>query len=137
MKYEQLPIAGELPSCGELYNLRVVDNTLYADSSFGVERFRIEATGVRRWPDHVFASALEDDEPEAKWTVKVNARECSLKQGKPDGGNADCVLKTTADIFTRIVRENYTPGASEFMAGLIKSNDVALLETFQKAFGLG
>lgn len=77
------------------------------------------------------------NEPEAKWTVKVDSRECSLKQGKPDGGNADCVLKTTADIFTRIVRENYTPGASEFMAGLIKSNDVALLETFQKAFGLG
>jgi len=77
------------------------------------------------------------NEPEAKWTVRVNARECTLKQGKPDGGSADCVLKTTADIFTRIVRENYTPGPSEFMAGLIKSNDVALLETFQKAFGLG
>ncbi len=77
------------------------------------------------------------NEPEAKWTVKVDSRACSLKQGKPDGGNADCVLKTTADIFTKIVRENYTPGASEFMAGLIKSNDVALLETFQKAFGLG
>jgi len=77
------------------------------------------------------------NEPEAKWTVKVDARACTLKQGKPDSGNADCVLKTTADIFTRIVRENYTPSASEFMAGLIKSNDVALLETFQKAFGLG
>jgi long-chain acyl-CoA synthetase len=77
------------------------------------------------------------NEPEAKWTVKVSANECSLQQGKPDGGNADCVLKTTPDMFTKIVREHYTPSASEFMAGLIKSNDVALLETFQKAFGLG
>lgn len=77
------------------------------------------------------------NEPEAKWTVRVTSRECTLKQGKPDSGTADCVLKTTPDLFTKIVREGYTPGASEFMAGLIKSNDVALLETFQKAFGLG
>ncbi len=76
-------------------------------------------------------------EPEAKWTVRVDASACDVRQGKPDSGSADCVLKTTPDLFTRIVREGYTPGAGEFMAGLIKSNDVGLLETFQKAFGLG
>ncbi|MDP3278621.1 MAG: AMP-binding protein [Deltaproteobacteria bacterium] len=76
------------------------------------------------------------NEPEAKWTVNVDARDCAVRQGKPDSGSADCVLKTTPDLFTRIVREGYTPSPSEFMAGLIKSNDLALLETFQKAFGL-
>ncbi|MFO0560213.1 MAG: kelch repeat-containing protein [Polyangiales bacterium] len=78
LRSSSLPIAGELPSCGELYNLRVVDNTLYADSSFGVERFRIEATGVRRWPDHVFASALEDDESNARAVHSMDERGLSL-----------------------------------------------------------
>jgi long-chain acyl-CoA synthetase len=35
------------------------------------------------------------------------------------------------------VREAYTPGPAEFMSGAVKSNDVGLLMTFQKAFQLG
>ena len=73
----------------------------------------------------------------AKWTVKVSPDTCEIKTGKPDGGTADCVLKTSAEIFTKIVRESYTPGAAEFLSGAIKSNDVELLQTFQKAFDLG
>jgi len=73
----------------------------------------------------------------AKWTVKVDPTTCEIKQGKPDGGSADCVLKTSQEIFTRIVREAYVPGAAEFMSGAVKSNDVSLLFTFQKAFNLG
>ena len=77
------------------------------------------------------------NEPEAKWTVRVNPDACEVVNAKPDGGTADCVLKTSADLFTRIVREGYTPGVSEFLSGAVKSNDVALLETFQRAFQLG
>jgi long-chain acyl-CoA synthetase len=73
----------------------------------------------------------------AKWTVKVGPEACEIKPGKPDGGTADCVLKTSAEIFTKIVRESYTPGAAEFLSGAIKSNDVELLQTFQKVFNLG
>jgi long-chain acyl-CoA synthetase len=76
-------------------------------------------------------------EPEAKWTVRVDRQRCEIRLGKPETGTADCVLKTSAELFTRIVREGYTPGVSEFMSGAIKSNDVALLETFQRAFQLG
>ena len=76
-------------------------------------------------------------EPEAKWTVRVTKSDCSVVLGKPESGTADCVLKTSAELFTRIVREGYTPGVPEFMSGAIKSNDVTLLETFQKAFHLG
>lgn len=76
------------------------------------------------------------NEPEAKWTVNVTPQSCELKQGKPESGTADCVLKTTPDLFTKIVREGYIPDPSEFVAGLIKSNDVSLLFTFQKIFGL-
>jgi long-chain acyl-CoA synthetase len=73
---------------------------------------------------------------QAKWTVVVSKETCEVKPGKPAGGTADCVLKTSAEIFTKIVRDAYTPGPSEFLSGAIKSNDVALLMTFQKVFAL-
>jgi long-chain acyl-CoA synthetase len=72
----------------------------------------------------------------AKWTVRVDAERCEVKPGKPEGGTADCVLKTTSEIFTKIVRESYVPGPADFMSGAIKSNDVSLLVTFQKVFQL-
>jgi long-chain acyl-CoA synthetase len=72
----------------------------------------------------------------AKWTVNVTRDKCEIRPGKPDGGTADCVLKTSTDIFTKIVREAYTPGAAEFLSGAIKSNDIELLQTFQKVFDL-
>ena len=72
----------------------------------------------------------------SKWTLKIDPQTCQVKLGKPEGGNADCVLKTTTEIFTRIVREAYTPGVAEFMSGAVKSNDIELLQTFQKAFQL-
>jgi long-chain acyl-CoA synthetase len=52
------------------------------------------------------------------------------------GNQADCVLKTSPAMFTRIVREAYTPTPSEFVAGTVKSNNIGLLFTFQKAFQL-
>ncbi|MCL2724111.1 MAG: AMP-binding protein [Polyangiaceae bacterium] len=73
----------------------------------------------------------------AKWTVCVSKDTCQVRPGKPDGGTADCVLKTSPEIFTKIVRDAYTPGPAEFLSGAIKSNDVSLLMTFQKVFQLG
>jgi long-chain acyl-CoA synthetase len=72
----------------------------------------------------------------AKWTVKCTGERCEVKPGKPEGGQADCVLKTSSEIFTKIVRESYMPGPSDFLSGAIKSNDVSLLLTFQKIFQL-
>ena len=60
---------------------------------------------------------------------------CEARIGKPSQ-QADCVLKTTPEIFTKIVREAYTPSPMEFMTGLVKSNDISLLQTFQKVFDL-
>lgn len=77
------------------------------------------------------------DAPEAKWTVRVSQSDCNIVNQKPDGGIADCVLKTSPEIFTRIVREAYLPGVPEFMSGAVKSNDVGLLETFTRVFSLG
>jgi long-chain acyl-CoA synthetase len=72
----------------------------------------------------------------AKWTVRVDARACDVRPGKPEGGQADCVLKTTPELFARIVRESYVPSPADFISGAIKSNDLALLMTFQKVFQL-
>lgn len=72
----------------------------------------------------------------AKWTVRVDAQACDVRPGKPEGGQADCVLKTTPEIFAKIVRESYVPSPADFLSGAIKSNDVALLMTFQKVFQL-
>lgn len=75
-------------------------------------------------------------EPEAKWSCIAYPDRVDIVMGKPASGTADCVLKTNADIFTRIVREGYVPGVDEFMSGAIKSNDVSLLGTFQQVFNL-
>jgi long-chain acyl-CoA synthetase len=72
----------------------------------------------------------------AKWTVRVDANGCEVRPGKPEGGQADCVLKTSPEFFAKIVRESYVPSAADFISGAIKSNDVGLLMTFQKVFQL-
>lgn len=76
------------------------------------------------------------NEAEAKWTMRVDPEGCHAEIGKPAGNAADCVLKTSADIFTKMVREAYMPTPMEIMSGQVKSNDVSLLSTFQTAFGI-
>ena len=90
---------------------------------------------TRRHFVHALGSAA------ALGSLPFTARAQGLEQvkiinGFPAGGTADCVLKTSAEIFTKIVRDAYTPGPSEFLSGAIKSNDVGLLMTFQKVFAL-
>jgi long-chain acyl-CoA synthetase len=72
----------------------------------------------------------------AKWTVRVDPRACDVRPGKPEGGAADCVLKTSPEIFAKIVREAYVPSPADFLSGAFKSNDASLLMTFQKVFRL-
>lgn len=75
-------------------------------------------------------------EDEAKWTLRIDPNGCEARLGKPPNQQADCVLKTTSEIFIKIVREAYTPSPMEFMTGAVKSNDLSLLQTFQKVFDL-
>ncbi len=76
------------------------------------------------------------NENEAKWTLRIEPNKCEARIGKPEGAQADCVLKTSPDIFFKICREAYTPSPMEFMSGQVKSNDISLLLTFQKVFDL-
>ncbi len=71
---------------------------------------------------------------EERWIVRVSSDSCEVRPGKINA--ADCVLKTSPDIFTRIVRESYVPSPAEFMSGSVKSNNIQLLVTFQKVFQL-
>jgi long-chain acyl-CoA synthetase len=79
-----------------------------------------------------FYFSLGDTE---RWSVRITQDSCEVRAGKVSNA-ADCVLKTSPAMFTRIVREKYTPSPAEFVAGAIKSNNIQLLFTFQKAFQL-
>jgi long-chain acyl-CoA synthetase len=70
-----------------------------------------------------------------RWSVRITPDSCEVQAGKVVAP-ADCVLKTSPAMFKRIVREKYTPSPAEFMSGTVKSNNIALLFTFQKAFQL-
>jgi long-chain acyl-CoA synthetase len=70
-----------------------------------------------------------------KWTLKASSNACEVARGK-SVENADCVLKTSPELFHRIVDEAYTPSAAEFMSGAVKSNNIQLLFTFQRMFNL-
>ena len=70
-----------------------------------------------------------------RWTVSVDKERCLVKPGRPEGA-ADCVVKTSEDLFTRLVRDRYVPTPAEFMSGAIKTNDLALLIEFSRVFQL-
>ena len=70
-----------------------------------------------------------------RYTLKVTADGASYASGRPDG-DADCVVKTSVDIFRRIVHEAYAPEPAQFMSGAIKTNDIALLIMFSQVFKL-
>ena len=74
------------------------------------------------------------DGPDDKWTVTVTATGCTVAQGKP--ANADCVVKTSRELFAKLVDGTWKPGFTDFMSGKIKTSDVEKLQQLQKAFRL-
>ncbi|HEX8090019.1 MAG TPA: Zn-ribbon domain-containing OB-fold protein [Blastocatellia bacterium] len=69
-----------------------------------------------------------------QWTVFVGPDRCEVKRGKVIE-NADCFLKTSAEIFLGTVSGEYTPSMMDFIRGRIKTNSPALLQTFKDIFG--
>ena len=72
---------------------------------------------------------------EERWTVRATPEALEVNRGKTID-SADCVLKTSPENFTRIVREAWVPGPADFMTGQIKTSNVAHLLTMQKLFQL-
>jgi long-chain acyl-CoA synthetase len=69
-----------------------------------------------------------------KWTVTLTPEGCEVTAGKLE--NADCVLKTSEDLFLKLVAGTWKPGVTDFLTGKVKTNDVDLLQKLQKALGL-
>jgi hypothetical protein len=69
-----------------------------------------------------------------KKTVTLDAEGCSVEDGKTVS-EADCVCKTSVEMFSRIWNDGYRPGIVDFMGGAIKSNDPQLLQQLLAAFG--
>ena len=67
-------------------------------------------------------------------TVKLDADGCSVEDGKTLE-EADCVCKTSWEMFSSIWNDGYRPGIMDFMGGAIKSNDPQLLQQLLTAFG--
>jgi long-chain acyl-CoA synthetase len=75
------------------------------------------------------------DGKDAKWTVQVTKESCKIINEKLDGP-ADCVFKTDAKTFVKIIRDKYIPEVSDFMNGTVKTNSPELLTTFISVFNL-
>ncbi|HEX7605914.1 MAG TPA: SCP2 sterol-binding domain-containing protein [Usitatibacter sp.] len=73
------------------------------------------------------------DRDDEKWTVTLTDTTCDLTAGKT--GTADCVLKTSADLFMKMLAGTHKAGPMDFVTGKIKTNDLDLLLRLQKAFG--
>jgi putative sterol carrier protein len=69
-----------------------------------------------------------------KKTVTLDAKNCTVEEGKTVE-EADCVCKTSQEMFSRIWNDGYRPGIMDFMGGAIKSNDPQLLQQLLVAFG--
>lgn len=69
-----------------------------------------------------------------KRTVILDNSGCTVQDGKGDT-EADCVCKTTEEMFARIWNDGYRPGMMDFMTGKIKSNQPLLLQQLLQAFG--
>ncbi|MEI6214171.1 MAG: hypothetical protein WCP10_08705 [Desulfuromonadales bacterium] len=69
-----------------------------------------------------------------KKTVTLDAEQCLIEDGKTVE-DADCVCKTSAEMFDKIWNEGYRPGIMDFMGGAIKSNAPQLLQQLLAAFG--
>ena len=72
-----------------------------------------------------------------RWTVQVDEKQCIVTPGRPPGGSADCVIKTSSEIVEKIIRQAYVPDVPEFVSGKIKTNEIPLLMAFSKVFRLG
>ncbi len=68
-----------------------------------------------------------------KYTVKLDATACVVEDGKTVE-NADCVLKTTPELFEKMVVHGKMPGPIDIARGKVKTNDVTGLSKLRDLF---
>jgi putative sterol carrier protein len=67
-------------------------------------------------------------------TLTLDNEGCKVEEGKTVE-DADCVCKTSSEMFSKIWHDGYRPGIMDFMGGAIKSNAPQLLQQLLTAFG--
>jgi len=78
-----------------------------------------------------FYFSLGDAEGQ-KWTMTIDPQSCEVHQGKAD--DADVFLKTSEELFLKLLRGEWKPGVMDFMKGKIKSNDPMKLTLLKDCF---
>lgn len=68
-----------------------------------------------------------------KYTVKIDADSVSVEPGKTVE-NADVILKTTPELFEKMVIKGKAPGPIDIARGKIKTNDPAGLQKLRELF---
>ncbi len=68
-----------------------------------------------------------------KYTMHLSPEACEIEPGKPFG-DADVVLKTTPELFHRMVVEGKMPGAMDIARGKVKTNDPLALKQLRDVF---
>lgn len=68
-----------------------------------------------------------------KYTVRVTPQECTVERGKTVEA-ADCVLKTTPELFEKMVLKGKMPGPIDVMRGRVKTNDPLALKNLRELF---
>ncbi len=86
--------------------------------------------GVIKQPTTFYFSL--GDGPGQKWVLKADATTCEVSEGKTD--TADCLLKTSEELFLKMIRGEWKPGVMDFMRGKIKTNDPTKLQLLKDAF---
>ena len=92
---------------------------------------RYNAAAIDR--ETIYYLSLGDGADE-KWTVTLTPTSCALAAGRV--GNAHCVLKTTSELFLKLLDGSYRPGPLDFIRGKIKTSDIGLLLRLQQAFAM-
>jgi putative sterol carrier protein len=68
-----------------------------------------------------------------QWTVLVTPDGCDVQPGKTVD-NADCFLKTSAEIFLGTINGTYSPSMTDMITGKVKTNNPFLLQKFRDLF---
>lgn len=70
---------------------------------------------------------------EHKYTLTLEPDTCTVERGKTTD-NADVVLKTTPELFTKMVVHGGTPGTLDIVRGRVKTNNPAKLKQLRQLF---
>jgi len=70
-----------------------------------------------------------------RYTVRLSNEDCTVESGKTTE-RADVVLKTTPELFEKMVVRGEAPGTFDILRGRVKTNDPQALKRLRDVFDL-